>query len=263
MTVPRALACFTFDNMAEAAEVGAGAPSDDAVHPSLAIGYPNLYRLLASHGIRATFFVEGWNGVHHADAVAEIVGRGHELGMHGWLHEPWHALEPADEERLAVRATEALTRAAGVAPRGFRAPGGARTARTEAILSRLGYRYDASLGDGMRSGVLASGLAQVPFVWSGVDGFHFLRPEPEDAAAVRDGWLGVLAGVAEEGGLFLLVCHAFITGVDPERLAALDAVMRAARSDPRIAIRTAGEIADDLLANQGGRPWIDPASRPA
>ena len=263
--MPRAVACFTFDNMAEAAEVGSDACPDGAVHPSLAIGYPNLHRLLAAHEIRATFFIEGWNGVHHAEPVAEIVERGHELGMHGWRHEPWHALEPAEEEELAARATEALSRAAGVRPRGFRAPGGTRTAETATILRRLGYRYDASLGDAMRPGLLASGLAQIPFTWPCVDGFYFLRPEPVSPRDVRDRWLGALTRVAEHGGLFVLICHAFITGIDPERLAALDAVMHAARSDPRIAIRTTGDVAEELLANPEGegRCPIDPASRTA
>jgi len=260
---PHAVACFTFDNMAEAAEVGTGTrdgPRADCADPSLARGYPNLYRLLAVHDVRATFFVEGWNGIHHPDAVAEVVRRGHELGMHGWVHEPWHALDPATEAALAERATVALARAAGVRPAGFRAPGGSRTPHTEAVLRGLGYRYDASLGDAMRPQVLASGLAQVPFTWSGVDGFHYLRPEPAEPTAVRDGWLGALARVAERGGLFVLVCHAFVTGVDEERLAALDAVVAAARSDPRVRIRTAGEIAQQLLDHSWEEPCPSPAS---
>ena len=254
MTAPT-IACFTFDNMAEAADVGAGAivePRPD--EPSLAIGYPNLYRLLARHDIRATFFVEGWNGEHHPDAVAEIVRRGHELGMHGWAHETWHTLDAATEADRAVRATEALERAAGVRPRGFRAPGGARTAATESILRRLGYTYDASLGDGSAPGVLPSGLAQVPFVWPAVDGFYYLRDAAVAPADVRDAWLAALAGAAERGGLFLLICHAFLTGLDDRRLAALDAVMAAVRADDRIVVRTAGEIAGELLAGREGVP---------
>jgi peptidoglycan/xylan/chitin deacetylase (PgdA/CDA1 family) len=248
-TTGGAVACFTFDNMGEAAEIGAGLyggprPGGDA---SLRHGYPNLYRLLDAHHVRATFFVEGWNGEHHPDAVAEVVRRGHELGMHGWAHEPWAALAPDDEAALARRATEALERAAGVRPRGFRAPGGTRTGRTGAVLRDLGYRYDASLGDDMRPGILASGLAQVPFTWAGVDGFHYLRREPARPADVRDAWLAALAAVAAQGGLFLLICHAFITGVDAERLAALDAVVHAAREDARVTIRTAGDVAETLL----------------
>ncbi len=247
----RALACFTFDNMGEAAEVGAGSrdgPRRDRGDPSLARGFPRLYELLAAAGVRATFFVEGWNGVHHPEAVAEIVARGHELGMHGWAHEPWHQLGPVEEDALAARATDALSRAAGVRPLGFRAPGGARTTQTAAVLYRLGYRYDASLGDRMRIAALAPGLAQIPFVWTAVDGFHYLRPEPADPGAVRTAWLAALERVARDGGLFLLVCHAFITGVDEARLAVLADVMRAAVADGRIAIHTAGEIAEMTLA---------------
>jgi hypothetical protein len=63
---------------------------------------------------------------------------------------------------------------------------------------------------------------------------------------VRDQWLAELAHVAETGGLFLVICHAFITGADEARLAALGAVMEAAVRDPRIAVRTAGEIVRGL-----------------
>jgi peptidoglycan/xylan/chitin deacetylase (PgdA/CDA1 family) len=244
------VACFTFDNLGEAAEVGAGeltGPRPEGADPSLAVGYPRLFELLARHGVRASFFVEGWNGVEHPAAVREIAERGHELGMHGWLHERWAALAPADEERLARRATEALERAAGVRPLGFRAPGGARSAATESVLRGLGYRYDASLGEGERPALLASGLAQVPFRWPHVDGFHYLRKPPATPGAVRDAWLADLARAAREGGFFLLICHAFLTGVDDGRLEALAAVLEAARADPRVALRTAGEVAEALL----------------
>jgi peptidoglycan/xylan/chitin deacetylase (PgdA/CDA1 family) len=247
---PDAFACFTFDNMAEAADVGAGvmsAPLTDPPHVSLALGFPRIHALLERHGIRATFFVEGWNGRYHSQAVAEIARRGHEVGMHGWVHEQWHQLAPDEEARLAREATLALAHAAGVRPRGFRAPGGQRSAETTEILRELGYQYDASLGDGMRPGLLAPDLAQVPFVWPGVDGYYYLRPQPTPPAVVLDGWLRTLDRVAAQGGLFLLICHAFITGIDDERLTVLDEVMRAAVSDPRIRITTAGEVAAGML----------------
>src|SRR3989442_1689768 len=85
------------------------------------------------------------------------------------------------------------------------AEGGARTRHTAATLRRLGYRYDASLGDDMRVGILAPDLAQIPFVWRAVDGFHYLRPEPADPTTVRIAWLRALERVARDGGLFLLI----------------------------------------------------------
>ena len=234
--------------MGEAADVGAGKLTlDSGRHASLDVGLPRIYELLARYDVRATFFVEGCNGEHHPADVAEIPRRGHELGMHGWVHEEWHQLDPRREAELARQATRALERAAGVRPRGFRAPGGRRSPQTARILGELEYRYDASLGEGMQPAVLAPGLAQVPFVWPAVDGFHYLRPQPEPAATVRDGWLRTLDKVAAHGGLFLLICHAFITGVDDERLGALEAVIRAATSDRRVRIVTAGEVAEELL----------------
>jgi len=261
--MPHAVACFTFDNMGEAASIGvraegeaggrvardagdgsAGGPTCNALHPSLAEGYPRLFDLLERQGIGGTFFIEGWNGEHHPEHVAEIALRGHELGMHGFVHERWSELAPDSERGLVTRATAALERAAGVRPRGFRAPGGARTAATEEILLAHGYRYDASLGDGMRPARLPRGMAQVPFVWSGVDGAHYLRPEPARPEDVRDAWLAALARTAERGGLFLTVCHAFVTGASDARVAALEAVVAAAVADPRIVVLTAGEVAE-------------------
>jgi peptidoglycan/xylan/chitin deacetylase (PgdA/CDA1 family) len=249
MSAP-AIACFTFDNMAEAADVGSGRltePLAAGSDPSLVMGFPRVFDLLERCGVRATFFTEGWNGLHHPEAVAQIVRAGHELGMHGWVHEAWAELEPEDEVLLATRATEALERASGTRPRGFRAPGGRRSSATAEILRTLGYRYDASLGDGMQPQRLESDLAQIPFVWPGVDGYYYLRPEAPAAAVVRDTWLKTLDQVAATGGLFLLICHPFISGVDSERLGALEAVMRAAVADSRIEVRTTGEVAERIL----------------
>jgi peptidoglycan/xylan/chitin deacetylase (PgdA/CDA1 family) len=243
-----AVACFTFDNMGEAAEVGAGrlaGPLPAGAEPSLAVGYPALFALLERTGVRATFFIEGWNGHHHPQAVRAIVERGHELGMHGWAHEQWDALAPADECALARRATEALADATGIRPRGFRAPGGRRGPHTEEVLGQLGYAYDASLGDGMRPARLRTGMAQVPFVWPGVDGFHYLAPTPAAPDAVRDAWVAAVRKTAARDGLFVTVCHAFLTGVEPARVAALAAVIAAARA-AGLEICTVGQVAARL-----------------
>jgi len=200
-------------------------------------------------GMTTTVFVEGRHGEERPEQVADIVGRGHELGMHGWAHEQWDALDAADEETLARRATEALGAAAGTAPSGFRAPGGARSERTADLLASLGYRYDASLGDGMRPSVLRPGLAQVPFVWNGVDGAHYLADPPPAAADVERQWSTALERVGEKGGLFVTVCHGFITGVDDDRLAAFDRVVGRAQ-DAGFDLLTAGQLAERVLAER-------------
>jgi peptidoglycan/xylan/chitin deacetylase (PgdA/CDA1 family) len=227
----KATACFTFDHLGDIAP---------------------FFHVLDRHGVRSSFFVQGEYGVTDPAGVAAIAERGHELGMHGWAHERWSELAPADEDALAARATDALTKAnGGVPPTGFRAPAGARTEHTAEVLTRLGYRYDASLGDGMQPAVLAPALAQVPFVWGGVDGAFYLRPEPAEPSEVRGQWLEQLDKVADEGGLFLTICHAEITGADQARVAVLDDVMGAAVADDRVRIATAGELAAEVLAAHG------------
>lgn len=237
--------------MGEAADIGAGvlpAARPSGTDPSLTIGYPALFALLERYAVRATFFVEGWNGIHHPEAVAEIVARGHELGMHGWLHERWIELSPPEELELARRATEALEKATGVRPFGFRAPGGTRNEHTGGILRDLGYRYDASLGDEMRPCRLAPDLAQVPFVWPGVDGFYYLREKAIAPRTVAERWKVALRKSAEQHGLFVLICHAFLTGLDPARLEALGEVIAAAVGDEDIEVCTVGEVAKRILA---------------
>jgi peptidoglycan/xylan/chitin deacetylase (PgdA/CDA1 family) len=167
--------------------------------------------------------------------------------MHGWAHEQWDGLDAEEEEELARRATEVLASATGVAPRGFRAPGGARGEHTADLLAALGYRYDASLGDGMRCAVLEQGLAQVPFVWNGVDGAHYLADPPPPPADVESQWTSALEKVGEDGGLFLTICHGFITGADDERLAAFDRVIGEAQARG-FDVLTIGAVAERALA---------------
>ena len=118
------------------------------------------------------------------------------------------------------------------------------------MLTGLGYRYDASLGDGMRPAMLRPGLAQVPFVWGGVDGAHYLADPPAEPARVAEEWETVMGRVAEDGGLFLTVCHGAITAADDARLDAFDRVVARAQADG-FEIVTAGEVASRVLSEAG------------
>jgi peptidoglycan/xylan/chitin deacetylase (PgdA/CDA1 family) len=222
-----AVACFTVDHL------------DD--------GTAGLLDVFERRGLRTTVFVEGRHGEERPEQVAAIVERGHELGMHGWAHEQWHQLDAAEEKELAARATDALEGAAGIRPVGFRAPGGARTDATADLLVALGYRYDASLGDGMRAAVLQPGLAQVPFVWNGVDGAHYLADPAPSPSDVEGAWTSALERVGEGGALFLTICHGFITGADEQRLAAFDNVVARAQHEG-FELLTAGQVAERALA---------------
>src|SRR5690606_15153727 len=151
-------------------------------------------------GVRVTHFVEGWNGEAHAREVRELAARGHALGMHGWQHERWSELPEARARDLAARATDALERAAGVRPRAFRAPGGARGRFTPAILRDLGYALDASRpepGEAAAIRLLAPGLWTVPYEWELVDASHWLW-ERRACSQVEERWRSALERAARE-----------------------------------------------------------------
>jgi len=47
---------------------------------------PKLLDILATHKIKATFFVIGENVAEHPEIVARAAREGHEIGNHSWSH---------------------------------------------------------------------------------------------------------------------------------------------------------------------------------
>jgi peptidoglycan/xylan/chitin deacetylase (PgdA/CDA1 family) len=99
----------------------------------------------------------------------------------------------------------------------------------------------------MRPSLLGPGLAQVPFVWGGVDGAHYLADPAPPPSEVEREWTSALERVGEKGGLFLTICHGFITGADDGRLAAFDRVIERAQRGG-FELVTAGQVAERALS---------------
>jgi peptidoglycan/xylan/chitin deacetylase (PgdA/CDA1 family) len=164
---------LTFDNLGEAAELErgtwpAGAPLGR--HPSVTRALPRLLDELDAHGLTATFFVEGLNCTLYPSALLEIVARGHDLGVHGWRHEPWAQLPAPRERELLLRADTAF-RELGLAPGAFRPPGGEVTGQTAALLRELGYTTWSRAAPAAP----AAGLTDLTFEWELVDAYWLME----------------------------------------------------------------------------------------
>lgn len=230
--------CLTFDNMGQT--------------PDLVRGYPRVLALLDELGLKATFFIEGWNGLHHPERVLELAARGHEVGLHGWVHEKFSALSRLQAEQVLHDGTACFARL-GLRPAGFRAPGGLRGSHALPILRTLGYRYDSSTeslsdDDDRQPARLAPDLAHIPWRPSMVDSIHYLRRgrPPEELEEI---WLRGIDRVAAGGGNATIVIHAYVSGVDDGRFAVMRKVLTHARRRGDIEIITAGALAERVLAS--------------
>ncbi len=107
-----------------------------------------LLRLLHAYNVQATFFVLGYVADRQPDLIAEIHDEGHEIASHGYYHRFVYKLSPDEFLRDIAMSSEAILRASGVYPTGFRAPYFSVTAETSWVydyLAAAGIRYDASV----------------------------------------------------------------------------------------------------------------------
>jgi peptidoglycan/xylan/chitin deacetylase (PgdA/CDA1 family) len=215
--LPRALV-LTFDNLGEASELERGTWEPSAAlgrHPSVLTALPRLLDELDALRLTATFFVEALNCELYPDALCEISGRGHELGVHGWRHEPWAELSPRRERGLLLDACHAFS-SLGLQARAFRPPGGEPTGHTATLLRELGYDWWSPHGERW---VREDGLATMPFDWRLVDAYLLMErfeklrvahgerraPLAPDAATKR-----LAAELAGGAGAQTLILHPFL-----------------------------------------------------
>ena len=104
--------------------------------------------LFAEAQVKATFFTLGWVAERHPALIRRAAEAGHEIASHGWDHKRVFTLgEEAFREDLR-RAHRAIADAAGVEPRGYRAPSfsiDARTPWAHRVLAEEGYSYSSSV----------------------------------------------------------------------------------------------------------------------
>jgi peptidoglycan/xylan/chitin deacetylase (PgdA/CDA1 family) len=214
---------LTFDNLGEVTALERGEWPDDAPlgrHWSVTRALPRILEALAETGIEATFFVEGLNAELYPDTLREIADAGHEVGLHGWRHEPWSSLAPANERELLERGVEALD-ALGLRPVSFRPPGGDLTPATLGLLRELGFEYCSPAGDAVEE---RDGITVIPFRWPLVDAWYYLPSfaGPPEPAALRAAVMEAL----DRGGHTTLIFHPFLTDSE-ERFAVLREALEA------------------------------------
>ncbi|MGE3317222.1 MAG: polysaccharide deacetylase [Planctomycetaceae bacterium] len=185
------------------------------------VGVPRIEALLDEYSVKATFFVPAVIAKLYPDEQRALAERGHEIGIHGWIHERNSLLSPAVERDLMFRAADALEEIIGTRPLGMRTPSWDFSRATLPILKELGVVYDSSLMADEDCYELLSegnptGIVEVPVEWVRDDAVYFmtsryenLRPHlgPRD---VFDIFRREFDGAYERNGVFQLTMHPHI-----------------------------------------------------
>jgi peptidoglycan/xylan/chitin deacetylase (PgdA/CDA1 family) len=143
----RHVVCLTFDFDAMTGFIARGMTTPTPVSRGEfgLVAVPRILQLLESHAIRATFFVPGVVIDMFPDACERIVAAGHEIGHHGYTHEPPASLSRAREAEGLAKGNEAITRLTGQPARGYRSPSWDLSAHTVELLLAQGFVYESSM----------------------------------------------------------------------------------------------------------------------
>jgi peptidoglycan/xylan/chitin deacetylase (PgdA/CDA1 family) len=218
------------------------------------VAAPKILRLLAEYDAPSSFFVPAVSALLHPAEIESYVDAGHEVAVHGWIHERNMLLSREDELDLTGRAMDTLESLTGTRPRGIRTPSWDFSENTLDIIRKLGFAYDSSLmADDEPYEILAggepTGVVEIPVEWIRDDAPYFMmdryagvRPHMPPRSALTI-WTDEFDAARAEGGLFQLTLHPHISG-HRSRLVGLRALLDHITAHDDVWFATHEQIAD-------------------
>jgi peptidoglycan-N-acetylglucosamine deacetylase len=216
-------------------------------------GVPRVLKLLERYAIPASFYIPAVSALLHPDDVRCIAQAGHEVGLHGWIHERNSTLAEADERQLTQRAAAVLEELAGKPPVGLRTASWDFSEATLKMVRDMHLLYDSSLmGDDEPYELLQdgepTGIVELPVEWIkddypyfGMDRLSTVRPHTAPSL-VGEIWRREFDGAYSERGLFLLTMHPHIIG-HRSRMSVLEELVQHIRSRAGVWFATHEDIA--------------------
>ena len=217
------------------------------------VGIPRILELLHRHGVPATFFVPAVAALLYPDEQRHVIAQGHEIGLHGWIHELNSILPEKDERELHLRSSDTLTQITGVRPAGMRTPSWDFSPATLSIQREMGLLYDSSLmADDdpyeLNQDGVPTGIVELPVEWIRDDAVYFnmnrfqaLRPYTAPTT-VLDIFRREFDQAYEDGGLFLLTMHPHVISYR-SRIFILEELVRHMKSKPGVWFATHQDVA--------------------
>ncbi len=216
-------------------------------------GVPRILDMLARYDVPSTFFIPAVSALLYEEQTRAVAAAGHEIGIHGWIHEHTAQLERDDERMLMERSLDTLEELSGRRPVGIRTGSWEYSHNTAELIAEAGLLYDSSLmADDVPFELLSNGeptgVVELPVEWILDDYPYFgmnraadIRPYTPPSG-VFEIWKREFDMAYEEGGLFLLTMHPQIIG-HRSRISMLEELVQYMRSKPGVWFATHEDIA--------------------
>ena len=218
--------------------------------PTVAV--PHLLAALERADAPASFYVPGWVAERWPAALERIAAAGHEIGHHGYLHEPPATLSPEEEAEVLDRGSDILEGITGERPAGYRSPSWELSDASLPLMAERGFRYDSSLMGSDAPYWVAAGagaLVELPIHWA-LDDYPYFVFAPTDGRRlqaapdhVESTWRDAFDELRRRGGVFTLTMHPYIIG-RPGRVAMLERLIAYMQSQSGVTFARAVDVCD-------------------
>jgi peptidoglycan/xylan/chitin deacetylase (PgdA/CDA1 family) len=256
--MPRHLVCLTFDFDALSGFIARGMTTPTPISRGEfgVVASGRLLALIKRHEIATTWFIPGHTLETYPAACEAVIAAGHEVGHHGWTHQPPATLTREQEEAGLVRANAVIRKMTGKTARGYRSPSWDLSPHTIELLLKHGFLYDTSMmGDDYTPYFARQGdaieleepavlgrpttLVEMPISWSLDDYPHFefvrtqnaILPGLQNAQGVLQNWIDDFTYMRRtmEWGVVTYTFHPFVIGRG-HRMMILERLIEAVRA---------------------------------
>ena len=145
--MPKEIQCtFSVDVDAVAGFIGSWGGADSLYDIqrgifSVEVGTPRVLKLFDRMNIKGTWFIPGHTVESFPDHIRMIADAGHEIGAHGYSHEPPNGLTREQEEDVLRKSVEVIEAHTGKRPRGYSAPWWEPSGHTFDLAVKHGFVY--------------------------------------------------------------------------------------------------------------------------
>ncbi len=224
----------------------------------LNVGAKRILDLLDTYDIPSTFFIPGYTAERNVEIVEDIKRRGHDIGHHGYLHEPAATLSPEQELEVLDKGLEILEGITGERPWGYRSPSLEMSDNTLSFLIQKGFVYDSSQMGHDSPHFLSTPegrIVEIPNDWAQGDAHYYTYNRgagtmntPQD---IYKAWEMEFDGAYQYGSALILNMHPHTTG-RLAKMVALEKLIKYIRSHPNVEFMRCIDVA---------RAWTDAGMR--